>query len=820
MITRRFPGRRDGKSSASASLKYGAGLTPDRETGEYLDKAHRIRLGNFGLIDDGVYAGSDHAGMFDMIDLAAIEMQSNCDLNCKVTEDNKLGHFLASFGQEKPTEAVLRDTEDSMLKAMDLSNNHFATFLHNDNGQWHLHLFISRIAKEKPHRCNQLWRDKLKRDKVCREIEIRHGLIKDIGAHEVDSDGKIIEIPLSERRKRREEKEKTSPKISDRSATKENYSGEKSFQTWCVEIRIGDRLKHAKSWKELHQAAAAYSCEVKQKGDGYIICPIGESGGIALSKVGLKNLPKKFGAFVKINIDQSATKQPAYYEPGPLSPNVDSKTLYNQWKDDKRTYAPQKTEALNALREIHKEIRADLKLKHREELIKIRAKESGNNRIATVSIAKFEQATELAALAAMFAEQRTAKRRELAAAGPGNTFRDYLVKQAEAGNDTALELAKKYGTEKTTDVLKEREREQLNVVATVAGNQNLSPPPRLKFTHQVERNGTVIYSAAGGKKIIDSALAKQIQLNHAASIDQDVVAQALRFAMSKYGQTLTLTGSSDFQKRAVETSIACGLNCKFVDPKLDAYRQELFEERAARFAQKTPKTPTFENKQRETQRSKTRKSQNAKTLTNFDKFDRFAPHPETATRRERMRVMRGEHVATEEIGTPMLLPRDAHAHLDDDETQLDPGLRHGSHGRREQPVISPSEPSSSAARLHLPVQPAEQVVPATDIEHESVTANPNHEPIRPTLPTGCILADKSGKTEYEGAIIELKAGWVVQKTKAGQLFAHVLKDFNSDAQKQLINAAGKETIATVRYYKNQAQCYRLRDPSKGHGLSK
>ena len=116
---------------------------------------------------------------------------------------------------------------------------------------------------------------------------------RDNGLHEIDEHGLIIEVPLKERKAKREAK----PKISDRSQSVERYSGEKSFQTWCNDIRIGDRLKHAKSWQDLHAAAAAYNCEVKSKGAGFVLVPIGERGGISLSTLGMKKLPTKFGAF-------------------------------------------------------------------------------------------------------------------------------------------------------------------------------------------------------------------------------------------------------------------------------------------------------------------------------------------------------------------------------------------------------------------------------------------------------------------------------------------------------------------------------------------
>jgi len=219
MISKRIAGRKDGKSSATNALRYGEGLTTDRETGLILDKSHRTRLGNFGLVDDGVYEGHNISEMSDLINMAAFEMQANCELNTRVGVDKKLAHFVVSYNQVKPSEAVLRDTEDSMLSAMVLDENHFATFLHNDNGYWHLHIFVSRIEKGSLHRGNALWHDQINRDKVCREVEIRHNLPRDNGLHKVDDLGQLVEIPREERRAKRDSKPLD---VSDRARTTGN----------------------------------------------------------------------------------------------------------------------------------------------------------------------------------------------------------------------------------------------------------------------------------------------------------------------------------------------------------------------------------------------------------------------------------------------------------------------------------------------------------------------------------------------------------------------------------------------------------------------
>ena len=571
MISKRINSRKDGKSSAVAALRYGEGLVPDRETGEFLDKSHRTRFGNFGLVDDGVYADRTTEEMSELISLAGLEMQDVCDLNTRVGADKKLAHFVVSFNQDRPSEAVLRDTEDSMLAAMKLDKNHFATFLHNDNGYWHLHIFSSRIEKEKPHRGNALWQDKTIRDKVCREVELRHKLHRDNGMHKVDEQGQLVEIPRDERRATRDAKPVG---ISDRAKTIEIYSGEKSFQTWCNEIRIGDRLKHAKNWQDMHVAAAAYSCEVKPKGAGFIICPTGQQGGIQLSKVGLKNLPAKFGAFEAAKPGHHAQLETTY---APSSTTTKAASHYDQWRKAKDTFKPLKTQQINVQRESHKQIRATLRAQHKAELENIRAGKKGQERFAAVSIAKMQHTVALAALADQLGRERQILRRQLAGDGPGNTFRDYLVKEAAKGDNIALGLARKYGVDEGTDVLRKREVEQLKIVALITGRE-YRPAFRLNFTHHIERNGSVVFSLGFGRTITDSAISRQLQLNSAAANSPEAIATALSFATTRFGNTLTLTGSQEFQRLAVETAVLKGLGIKFADPALEAYREKFAAE--------------------------------------------------------------------------------------------------------------------------------------------------------------------------------------------------------------------------------------------------
>jgi hypothetical protein len=578
MISTKIKGRKDGKSSAHDSLRYGEGLKVDRETGEYLDKSHRTRLGGFGIVDNGIYADHGFEKMAEIIAHAAIEMQANCDMNTKVGADKKIAHFLYSFDQEKPTEAVLRDTEDSTLAVLGLNRNHFATFLHSDNGHWHMHMFVSRIGKSAPHNGNSLWQDKTLRDKVCREVEIRHGLKRDNGLHKINEAGTIVEVPIDERRRLRKEKQDQKPQISDAARKTEIYSGEQTFQSWATSIRLGDRLKHAQTWGDLHAAAAAYACEVKLKGAGFVVCPKDQEGAIQLSKLGLKNLPGRFGAF------QPATANPGVvsmevFRPAPVYKKAGSK--FNEWKDARDAFKPLKIDLKNEQRELHRNRRREIIAQHKLELNQVRANNAGQARFTAVSIAKMNHVAELAAVTKQFQLDRKALNVLLVKQGPGNTFRDFLVKQAGAGDDIALALTRQYGADEMTLVLHIEEAQSLHLVASISGqgDEQLRPPI---VQHRVERNGTVVFDLGRGCIVTDSAFSKQIQLNDIAASDPAAIATSLRFAVARFGNTLTLTGSAEFQKLAVETAVRNGLNIKFADPALEQYRHELDQTKRAR----------------------------------------------------------------------------------------------------------------------------------------------------------------------------------------------------------------------------------------------
>ena len=59
---------------------------------------------------------------------------------------------------------------------------------------------------------------------------------------------------------------------------------------------------------------------------------------------------------------------------------------------------------------------------------------------------------------------------------------------------------------------------------------------------------------------------------------EEAIAAALLLARENFVASLTLTGSAEFQRRVVAVAVARGIAVKFVDPQLEATRQQILDE--------------------------------------------------------------------------------------------------------------------------------------------------------------------------------------------------------------------------------------------------
>lgn len=236
-------------------------------------------------------------------------------------------------------------------------------------------------------------------------------------------------------------------------------------------------------------------------------------------------------------------------------------------------------ERLSGQRDTHKKARLELRTAQREELASVRAQASPADRFAAVSVAKMQHAVQLGQLAEQFRFERKELYQELNSQGPG-TYKTFLAREAQKGDNSALQALRRYGEEAATALIKEQEATQLRIRAAFSGNQ-LNPVTRLPFSHHIQPSGTVVYQMGGNRQISDSAISHRIELNDVAANDREAIATALRFSTLRFGQDLVLTGSDEFKMLAVEISVNERMGVRFTDPALEAYSNKLLEQQSA-----------------------------------------------------------------------------------------------------------------------------------------------------------------------------------------------------------------------------------------------
>ena len=192
----------------------------------------------------GCWAGDDY-------DLAVQEVADTQALNRR-TGKEKTYHLLVSFHPEdegKLTPDVFKQIEERFADALGLSEHQRHCGVHVNTENIHMHVAYNLIHPEKLTRVEP-WRDYLKRDKLCRELEKEYGLIVDTGREAGKERG-----------------------LGSKAAAMEAHSGQQSFEGFARQesIVVLASLEQCQSWEDVHQAFATHGLELRRRGAGLVI---------------------------------------------------------------------------------------------------------------------------------------------------------------------------------------------------------------------------------------------------------------------------------------------------------------------------------------------------------------------------------------------------------------------------------------------------------------------------------------------------------------------------------------------------------------------
>ena len=185
------------------------------------------------------------------VEMAALEMEAVAALSrrCK----DPVYHLIVAYAQgEHPTrEQVVSDAE-RLLKAIGMERNQYVLAAHQDTDNYHAHVIANRIGPN--GKANDLWQERIKRERTCAEIAAERGWEIVVGRHNRDIVQRVRHLyappPDPERR------------LSDGVYRQLIERGELPWQE-SARPYVLDAIDRAKSWSELHERLVAHGVVAK-----------------------------------------------------------------------------------------------------------------------------------------------------------------------------------------------------------------------------------------------------------------------------------------------------------------------------------------------------------------------------------------------------------------------------------------------------------------------------------------------------------------------------------------------------------------------------
>lgn len=185
------------------------------------------------------------------VETAAFEMEAVAVLSrrCK----DRVYHLIVAYAKgEHPTrEQVVSDTE-RLLKAIGMERSQYVLAAHQDTDNYHAHVIANRIGPG--GKANDLWHERIKRERTCAEIAAERGWEIVVGHHNRDIVQRARHLyappPDPERR------------LSDGAYRQLRERGE---LPWLETARpyVLDAVDRTKDWSELHERLAAHGVVAK-----------------------------------------------------------------------------------------------------------------------------------------------------------------------------------------------------------------------------------------------------------------------------------------------------------------------------------------------------------------------------------------------------------------------------------------------------------------------------------------------------------------------------------------------------------------------------
>ena len=508
----------------------------------------------------------------DKHQVAITEVLNTQAQNTRATSD-KTYHLLVSFrAGEQPDDATLKAIEARICDGLGFGEHQRVSAVHHDTDNLHIHIAINKIHPTR-YTIHDPYNDYRTLGQLCEKLEQEFGL--EVDNHQAQKSG-----------------------AENRAGDMERHAGVQSLLGW-IKRECVDQIKGAQSWAELHAVMQSNGLVLQERGNGLVITD-GAGVGVKASSVARElskaKLEQRFGAFEALParaasvaaaqarrnqsppVAKVGSKPPPRsqnrlhnlsqleamrinsgrrYEQKPMRSGINTVELYAKYKHEQQTG--------NALRTLEWSKAIDRKNRHIDA-----AKLSGRLKRAAIKLVKgaglgkkIMYATTSETLKneiQKINKQYLKERQEIYDKYQRLTWADWLRVKATDGNQEAL------------GALRAREAATGLKGNAVAGNGGQNAAQDQSEQDSVTKKGTIIYRV-GTTAVRDDGN----KLNVSRGATQDGLQAALRMAMARYGERITVNGTDAFKEQIAQAAAAVKLPTTFADAALERRRQELLQ---------------------------------------------------------------------------------------------------------------------------------------------------------------------------------------------------------------------------------------------------
>ncbi|WP_036254317.1 TraI/MobA(P) family conjugative relaxase, partial [Methylobacter sp. BBA5.1] len=464
------------------------------------------------------------------VQAAIDEVLATQHINTRATGD-KTYHLLVSFRTgEKPNADTIKTIEERICAGLGYGEHQRISAVHHDTDNLHIHIAINKIHPVR-HTMHEPYYPHRALAELCTVLERDYGLEPD----------------NHQSRKRGAE---------GRATDMERHAGIESLIGW-IKRECLDEIREAQSWAELHQTMRANGLELRERANGLVIEAV--DGTMVKASTVARDLSKpkleaRLGSFEASSERQARINVKRQYQKNPVRLRVNTVELYAKYKAEQQTLTAARAAALVKAR------------KRKDEQIAA-VKRSGRLRRAAIKILSEGRLTKKL----LYAQASRSLRNEIQAINKQYrrerkrfydehrrlTWADWLKKEAMQGNDEAL------------TALRAREAAQGLKGNTVKG-EGQARPGHVPILDNITKKGTIIFRA-GMSAIRDDGDKLQVS----RETNSEGLQAALRLAMERYGECITVNGTVEFKAQVVRAAVESQLPIIFADPGLERRRQEL-----------------------------------------------------------------------------------------------------------------------------------------------------------------------------------------------------------------------------------------------------